>query len=53
MKKLYEQRGWSLQRINGSHHIMKKGVHIESIHRNKELKPGMLKSLLKTLEEVG
>ncbi|MHC9540667.1 MAG: type II toxin-antitoxin system HicA family toxin [Vulcanimicrobiota bacterium] len=55
MKKKYEDNGWELDRINGSHHIMKKGEHTESIpiHGNKELKKGTESKLLKRLKEVG
>jgi len=44
-----------LDRIKGSHHIMKKGEHTETIpvHGNKELKTGMERALLKRLKEVG
>ncbi|MDQ7825776.1 MAG: type II toxin-antitoxin system HicA family toxin [Candidatus Eremiobacteraeota bacterium] len=54
MKKLFEENRWELDRIKGSHHIMRKGEHTESIpvHGSRELKKGMEKALLKRLKEV-
>lgn len=52
--KLLENRGWKLVRINGSHHIYTKELTIFRIsvpvHKNKDLKIGLLKSLMKTAE---
>ena len=49
--KLLEKKGWKLARINGSHHIFTKEGTIFRIsvpvHKNKELKTGLLKSLMK------
>lgn len=49
--KLLEKRGWVLARINGSHHIYVKAGTIFRIsvpvHKNKDLKTGLLKSLMK------
>jgi predicted RNA binding protein YcfA (HicA-like mRNA interferase family) len=49
--KLLEKKGWQLARINGSHHIYVKDGTIFRIsvpvHKNKELKTGLLKSLMK------
>lgn len=49
--KLLEAHGWILARIHGSHHIYFKSGMIERIslpiHGNKELKIGLLKSLMK------
>jgi predicted RNA binding protein YcfA (HicA-like mRNA interferase family) len=49
--KLLEKRGWSLLRVNGSHHIYGKAGQIERIsipiHGNKPLKVGLLRHLLK------
>ena len=49
--KLLEKRGWVLARINGSHHIYTKEHTVFRIsvpvHKNKELKTGLLKSLMK------
>lgn len=55
MKKKYEEAGWKLDRIEGSHHIMKKGNHTVSIpiHKGKDLKKGTQEKLLKRLKEVG
>ncbi|MCL2421631.1 MAG: type II toxin-antitoxin system HicA family toxin [Defluviitaleaceae bacterium] len=50
LKKLYKS-GWELDRIKGSHHILKKGDETLSIPvHNKDLKPGLLKSVLKIAE---
>ena len=55
MVRLYKQSGWELVRIEGSHHMMKKGIHIEPIpvHRGKDLRKGLQEKLLKRLKEVG
>jgi predicted RNA binding protein YcfA (HicA-like mRNA interferase family) len=49
--KLLEKKGWQLARINGSHHIyVKEGTIFRisvPVHKNKELKIGLLKSLMK------
>lgn len=49
--KLLEKKGWVLARINGSHHIYTKEHTVFRIsvpvHKNKELKTGLLKSLMK------
>lgn len=49
--KLVEQKGWILQRITGSHHIYA-NPELEPIlsipvHRNQDLKIGILKALMK------
>lgn len=48
--KLIERRGWTLARINGSHHIYtKEGSYARisvPIHANQSLKLGLLKSLM-------
>jgi predicted RNA binding protein YcfA (HicA-like mRNA interferase family) len=50
--KLLEKNGWVLKRVNGSHHIYTKVGNIirlsVPVHTNKDLKIGLLKSLLKT-----
>ncbi len=47
IKKL-EQDGWQLDRIHGSHHIMKKGSQTVSIPvHNTDMKQGTLNKLLK------
>ena len=47
--KLLKQNGWELNRISGSHHVMKKGQKLVSvpIHSTKELGSGLLHKLLK------
>lgn len=49
--KLLEKKGWIVARIKGSHHIYtKEGTVFRisvPIHKNKELKIGLLKSLMK------
>jgi len=49
--KLLEKHGWTLLRVNGSHHIYGKAGQIERIlipvHGNKTLKIGLLRHLLK------
>ena len=54
LAKLLEANGWGLLRIQGSHHIYGK-VGNQSrisvpIHRNQDLKIGLLRNLLKTAE---
>jgi predicted RNA binding protein YcfA (HicA-like mRNA interferase family) len=52
LAKLLESDGWILRRINGSHHIY--GEEGEDarisvpIHRNQDLKIGLLRKILKT-----
>jgi len=49
--KILEQHNWELKRINGSHHIYGKVGSVVRlsvpVHNNKDLKMGLLKSLLK------
>jgi predicted RNA binding protein YcfA (HicA-like mRNA interferase family) len=47
--KLLKQNGWVLDRIRGSHHIMRKdGVDVSvPVHRNEDLKAGILNALKK------
>lgn len=49
--KLLKKKGWILLRVNGSHFIYGKQGYIERIsvpvHKNKLLKTGLLKHLLK------
>ena len=46
-----ERRGWTLLRVNGSHHIYGKAGNVVRlsipIHGNKALKTGLLRHLLK------
>jgi predicted RNA binding protein YcfA (HicA-like mRNA interferase family) len=41
--------GWVLDRVKGSHHIMRNGTSCLSVpvHGNEDLKPGILNSLMK------
>jgi len=49
--RLIERRGWTLLRVNGSHHIYGKGGSVVRlsvpIHGNKPLKTGLLRHLMK------
>ena len=49
--KILEQNNWLLVRINGSHHVYrKKGESFAisiPVHKNEDLKIGILKSLMK------
>jgi len=51
--KLAESKGWSLARVNGSHHIYIKDGRMERvvipIHGNKALKIGLQRSLMKLI----
>ncbi len=48
--KIMQQNGWKIERINGSHHIMKKGNQIEVIPvHGKELSTGIANKILKRL----
>ena len=50
--RILEKHGWTLLRINGSHHIYGREGRIERIsipiHAGKQLKTGLLNHLLKT-----
>jgi len=46
--KLLQQNGWHIDRINGSHHVMKKGAQTEIIPvHNTEIPTGLLSKILK------
>jgi predicted RNA binding protein YcfA (HicA-like mRNA interferase family) len=47
--KLFKKAGWRLDRIRGSHHIMKKNESTVTIpvHGNKDIPKGLLEKLLK------
>ncbi len=51
MCRLLEQHGWTLRRINGSHHIYGKPgerwIITVPVHRNQSLKPGLCRAILK------
>lgn len=53
MAKLAEEKGWTLARINGSHHIYTKEGRLERvvipIHGSKTLKIGLQRSLMKII----
>lgn len=53
MAKLAEQNGWSLARINGSHHVFTKEGRLERvvipIHGNQTLKIGLQRALMKMI----
>jgi predicted RNA binding protein YcfA (HicA-like mRNA interferase family) len=52
--KILEKRGWTLLRINGSHHIYGKTGSIlrlsVPVHGNQPLKTGLLRHLMKMAE---
>jgi predicted RNA binding protein YcfA (HicA-like mRNA interferase family) len=47
--KLLERNGWTLDRVNGSHHIMKKdGMSLPvPVHANRDIPTGTAQSILK------
>ena len=49
MVKLLKENGWKLERIEGSHHIMKKNDReiVVPVHGSKSLKKGLLNAILK------
>jgi predicted RNA binding protein YcfA (HicA-like mRNA interferase family) len=51
---IVERRGWTLLRVNGSHHIYGKSGSVVRlsipIHGNKPLKTGLLRHLVKLAE---
>lgn len=48
MLKLLLKNGWTLDRVNGSHHILKKGkLHISLPVHGQDLKPGLEKAIKK------
>ena len=52
--KIVAKKGWCLKKITGSHHIYQKPESSQilsiPIHRNKDLKIGTLKALMKIAE---
>jgi len=54
LARIVERRGWSLLRVNGSHHIYGKPGSVVRlsipIHGNAALKTGLLRHLLKLAE---
>jgi len=54
LAKIIERKGWVLRKITGSHHIYEK-IGVDKIlsipvHKNKDLKIGTLKALMKIAE---
>lgn len=53
LAKLAESKGWTLARINGSHHICVKSDRTERlvlpIHGNQDLKAGLQRALMKII----
>lgn len=49
MVRLLLDRGWTVDRINGSHYIMVKGTQtiVVPVHGSQDLKPGLLNAILK------
>ena len=47
--KLLKKQGWTLHRVNGSHHIMKRGSKMVPVpvHRNKSLGKGIEAKIFK------
>ncbi|MGB2924778.1 MAG: type II toxin-antitoxin system HicA family toxin [Limnothrix sp.] len=52
--KIVEKKGWILKKVTGSHHIYthpaSRAILSVPVHRNKDLKIGTLKSLMKTAQ---
>ncbi|MFA7482975.1 MAG: type II toxin-antitoxin system HicA family toxin [Vulcanimicrobiota bacterium] len=55
MVKKFKKAGWVVDRVQGSHHIMKKKGHTWPIpvHANRDLPKGTEAACLKKLKEVG
>lgn len=46
--KQLQNNGWEVERVYGSHYIMKKGLQTETVpYHTKDLKPGLLHSIKK------
>jgi predicted RNA binding protein YcfA (HicA-like mRNA interferase family) len=54
--RIVAKKGWILKKITGSHHIYQKSGKAEilsiPVHRNKDLKIGTLKALMKIAELI-
>ena len=52
MVALFRSKGWTIDRIHGSHYVMKKNRQVEVIpvHRHKELAKGLEAKLKKRLD---
>jgi predicted RNA binding protein YcfA (HicA-like mRNA interferase family) len=50
--KLLHKKGWHVDRVQGSHYVMKNGKKTEVIPvHNRDLPTGLLKAILKRLEQ--
>jgi predicted RNA binding protein YcfA (HicA-like mRNA interferase family) len=53
LAKLAEERGWTLARVNGSHHVYTQEGRTERlvipIHGNRDLKTGLQRSLMRLI----
>ncbi|MBI3467878.1 MAG: type II toxin-antitoxin system HicA family toxin [Planctomycetes bacterium] len=51
MCRLLEQRGWTLARINGAHHIYRQTASglrtVVPVHGNQDLKPGTQRGIMR------
>jgi len=51
MCRILEQRGWTLARINGSHHIYRndetRRQTVVPVHGNQDLKPGTQRAIMR------
>lgn len=51
MCRILEQRGWTLARINGAHHIYRHAATarrtVVPVHGNQDLKPGTQRSIMR------
>lgn len=51
MCRILEQRGWTLARINGSHHIYRDAATgrrvVVPVHGNQDLKPGTQRGIMR------
>jgi predicted RNA binding protein YcfA (HicA-like mRNA interferase family) len=51
MGRALEERGWTLVRINGSHHVYRDPVTgrqvVVPVHANKDLKPGTQRAIMR------
>lgn len=51
MCRLLEQRGWTLARVNGSHHVYRHPdtgeIIVVPVHANRDLKPGTQRAIMR------
>ncbi len=54
MCQILEQRGWTLARINGAHHVYRNAASgrrtVVPVHGNQDLKPGTQRSIMRDAE---